>query len=776
MARPSEALTRLSAPPGSNDAATATPDGEARGTSTFDYAREILITRISIGLTFLAWAMATQETFAILWGRIQSGSLGATVAQIIFIAIINLLIYGNFVYQFTRLGYLKRRAAHRPASRQEIEAAYDREASPLTILVPSYKEEFDVVRGTLLSAALQDYPNRRVVLLIDDPHNPTDPADKAALNATRQLPLLLQGVFDAAAAEFKDALRDHLARRAGGNANPLAETARAARLYREAATWFERHAADFPIADPAGAVLLEKVLGNCRELHIRRARELEQCATAGGASDARLLREYRRLASLFQVELTSFERKRYVNLSHEPNKAMNLNSYIALMGKNWSEVARHDGIHLEPADDAQNAFHIPHSDYLITLDADSLLVPDYALRLVDFMSRPENARVAVAQTPYSALPGATGELERIAGATTDIQYIIHQGFTQHRATFWVGANALLRTRALDDIRTVTMERGFPVAKYIQDRTVIEDTESSIDLVDRGWQLYNYPERLAYSATPPDFGSLLIQRRRWANGGLIILPKLVRYLLRGPVSAARIAEGFFRCHYLGSIAAVNIGLLIVLAFPFEHSVESAWLPLTALPYFFLYGRDLVYAGYRWTDLLRVYALNLLLIPINLGGVFKSIEQAITGRQIPFGRTPKVTGRTAAPPLYIVAEYALLSLGLFGGIVDAAHGRWGHALFSLANSAMLAYAIAQFIGFAESREDLVLGLQKKVQPQTTAALQPSYAYALEQPAPAELNLWAPAWALPKSGGQHARMQAVPESNDGRYLDQQAERQAA
>jgi hypothetical protein len=51
---------------------------------------------------------------------------------------------------------------------------------------------------------------------------------------------------------------------------------------------------------------------------------------------------------------------------------------------------------------------------------------------------------------------------------------------------------------------------------IADRTIIEDTESSIDLIVRGWSLYNYPSRLAYSATPADFGSLLIQRRRWAT--------------------------------------------------------------------------------------------------------------------------------------------------------------------------------------------------------------------------------------------------------------------
>src|SRR5262249_13930593 len=153
-----------------------------------------------------------------------------------------------------------------------------------------------------------------------------------------------------------------------------------------------------------------------------------------------------------------------------------------------------------------------------------LLASGYALRLVHEMRRPGRERVAVAQTPYTAVPGAPGPLERIAGATTDVQYVIHQGFTRHGATFWVGANAVLRRSAIADLRSTRHERGFEVPCFIQDRTPIEDTESTVDLMARGWALYNHPERLAYSATPADFGALLIQRRRWANGGLIILPK------------------------------------------------------------------------------------------------------------------------------------------------------------------------------------------------------------------------------------------------------------
>ena len=64
---------------------------------------------------------------------------------------------------------------------------------------------------------------------------------------------------------------------------------------------------------------------------------------------------------------------------------------------------------------------------------------------------PSTPASRVAQTPYSSYPGSATRLERIAGATTDLQHIVHQGMTHYDATFWVGANAILRKRALEDI-------------------------------------------------------------------------------------------------------------------------------------------------------------------------------------------------------------------------------------------------------------------------------------------------------------------------------------
>jgi cellulose synthase/poly-beta-1,6-N-acetylglucosamine synthase-like glycosyltransferase len=233
---------------------------------------------------------------------------------------------------------------------------------------------------------------------------------------------------------------------------------------------------------------------------------------------------YHRLVWIFEAKVSVFERKKYISLSHESNKAMNLNSYIGLMGGSYRPEETPAGTILVPVKKASKEdITIRDTEFLLTLDADSILLREYCLRLVYFLQQPDNERVAVTQTPYSSFQGAPSPIERLAGATTDVQHILHQGMTQYGATFWVGANAVIRKKALEDIAEKEYVGGFEVKRFIQDRTVIEDTESSIDLAVHGWKLINYPEKLSYSATPPDFGSLVVQRRRWANGGLLILP-------------------------------------------------------------------------------------------------------------------------------------------------------------------------------------------------------------------------------------------------------------
>ena len=667
--------------------------------------REILLTRALIGMTLVASVLLAGDVFGILLERLRSGNTWGAFEQSTFVGIVSVLIYGILIYLFARLGHLRRRESHQPTARAELETVFDTQAPALAILVPSYREEIHVVRQTLLSAALQEYPNRRVVLLIDDPIRPSDSKAAAALASARRLPTELNALFEKPARRFTEAMTSFIERERSTQLDLREETQQLAELHAEAAAWLEEQAVQHSGTDHTDRLFVELVLRGPARAHLAASIAFEEAASQDALpSGAQLRRGHQRLASLFRVEITSFERKRYVNLSHEPNKAMNLNTYIGLLGGSHRVVSRADGLHLERCGYEEAHFNVPGAEYLITLDADSLLAPDYALRLGHIMTRPGNERVAVVQTPYSAIPGAPSMLERVAGATTDIQYIVHQGFTRHHATYWVGANAMLRRAALEDIRTIEQERGFEVVRFIQDRTVIEDTESSIDLIERGWTLYNYPERLAYSATPPDFGALLIQRRRWANGGLLILPKLARYIVRRPWRPRELAEALMRVHYLVSIAGVNLGLLFLLAYPFEVPAHQIWIPLASLPYYFLYSRDLVQAGYRSADLLRVYALNLLLLPVNLAGVFSSLQQAVTGKRVAFGRTPKVECRTAAAPFYVISQYALLALLAVNLGLDLWSERFVHAAFIVFNGGMLVYAVVRLMGVRESLEDL------------------------------------------------------------------------
>lgn len=694
-------------------------------------SKEVIITRTAIGITLAGGVMSMWTLFSLLVNHASSGSIWNTVVQGCYILFAGFIIFSGLVYQFARLGHLKRLMKHRQPSQDELDIlALGRMTPQVAFLIPSYKEEKRVIQQSLLSAALQEYPDRRVVLLIDDPPDSRSLSDMASLAIARRLPLEIQQMLETEAKKYHQALTAFLDRRAKGDVDDLAgERATLAHLYEQVARWYENAASLFEVTDHTDGLFVDKIF-------LERSRRYFEIAGKVRSSPDylntdSLAREYERLDSLFRVELTYFERKRYVNLSHESNKAMNLNSYIGLMGRSFREIAREDGVHLEPASPSKEALNVPDADYVITLDADSLLLPEYALKLIHVMEQPENERIAVVQTPYSAIPNPASIVERIAGATTDIQCLIHQGFTHFGATYWVGANAVLRKAALADICVVDNERGFPVVKYIQDRTVIEDTESTIDMVARGWKLYNYPERLSYTATPPDFGSLLIQRRRWSNGGLIILPKLLRYLLSNPFRSNRLGEGLMRINYLTSIAVVNLGLLLMLVYPFQDGMQSFLLPLASLPYFYLYRRDMIIIGYRASDFFRVYALNLMLLPVNLAGVLKSLQQAICGHKVPFGRTPKVQGRTSVPPFYLLALYGLLLLSISAFIMDILHGRYSHSVFCLINSGFFLYVVVRYIGLKDALEDVVSN---------------SFLRSLK-------GRWRPVWSNPATGTLHA-----------------------
>ena len=622
---------------------------------------------------------------------------------VFYVLLMSLLTFSALMYLMARQGAMYRSRVHQRAPRADLEKHFADIDPSITVLIPSYAEEPSVVRSTVISAALQEFPNIRIVLLIDDPPQPKDEHARVILEGCRALPEQINTWLAEPAAMFTGPT---VRRRGNASAD---EVLMVADEYDLAAGWLRAQQDTYPADTSTDEFMVSEVFGGLAVDFEAIAAALRMAVTeAAAVKKNRLYQLQQRLQRTFSAEVTSFERKRYISLSHEANKAMNLNAYLGLMGRSFAVDDSPKGVILTEFSQDPDLV-VPDSDYLLTLDADSVLLRDYCLRLVYCLEQPGNERIAVIQTPYSAFRGARTRLERMAGATTDIQHLVHQGLTYFGATFWVGANAVIRKSALDDIVEVDYENGRQVRRYIQDRTVIEDTESSIDLVANDWTLYNYDERLSYSATPADFGSLVIQRGRWANGGLLIIPKFWKYIRTRKKQGNRVSKGeiTLRFNYMASIAWASVGLLALLVLPFDSRLLSPVIFLAALPYFLALASDFHRLGYKRTDVFRMYGFNLILLPVNLAGCFKSLQQAATKAKIPFARTPKVNDRTAAPATYVLAAVAIAAFSFYTFTRQWVLGNTTNAMFAAANGVLTTYAIVAYIGVRNSIVDIALG---------------------------------------------------------------------
>ncbi|MHB1571936.1 MAG: glycosyltransferase family 2 protein, partial [Solirubrobacteraceae bacterium] len=663
--------------------------------------------RTAVVVTVAAWIALL---FTVINSQVINAGPGhASIVQtVLFLIVVSLLAASATAYLVARLGFYYRARRHRRVPRAMLDEHFAVRQPSLTALIPSYQEEPHVIRMTLLSAALQEYPDMRVVLLIDDPPDPRYAKPYRLLSDARALPGEIQELLSEPRARFDEALARFEATVDIDGATREDDIRLLAENYEYASVWVEALIDGYGAADHNERFFATHVLGQ-----LAADLALTAAALRGALAEDpsrlpidRLEHLYRRLAWTFRAQLSSFERKRYVSLSLEPNKAMNLNCYIGLMGGSYLDIETPAGRTLVDAGDADPDLVVPESDYVLTLDADSVIMPEYCLRLVYLMDQSEHRQVAVAQSPYSAFPGAATRLERIAGATTDLQHIVHQGMTFYDASFWVGANAVLRKAALDEIAETEYIGGWPIHRYIQDRTVIEDTESTIDMVAHGWSLYNYPERLAYSATPPDFGSLCIQRHRWANGGLLIVPKLLRCVRRRRSRDERtgIAQLLLRLNYMASVFWSSLSVLFLMLFRFDGHLLTPLTYVVAVPYFVAMALDLRYCGYKTLDTLRIYGFNLLLLPVNLAGSLSSVVQALTGSKGRFIRTPKVRDRTVPAFVYVVLPYVLVGVSVYTFLGASQHRMWADTAFAAINAVLASYAIIAFIGVRTSLVDI------------------------------------------------------------------------
>lgn len=627
-------------------------------TGSWRPGREVLLGLVSIVFTIVCYVVLLYDQSARFTQQFLERELGGTTQVIVLTLIIFGFGYAIIVYHVTRLAYFWR--LRKSAKRNELTSVAVLEPASVTILIPSYCEEVGVVWQTMMSAALLDYPDRQIVLLLDNPPNPRGSHPRRLLMESRVQAGLIHALFAPISERFVSETEKLRERSSEANADFESLFRRVGELYEEAAHFLESIAArivDGEFGGPDNHIrrfFIDNILVTPARAHRDHSRSLLEGPRDLKTLDAQL----HRLSTMFQFEVDVFERKKFVNLTHAPNKASNLNAYLGLMGGRFNiEADGNDYQLVTAASDVAADFSPRDAEFVVVLDADSFMHPDYLKKTIAVMQAPHNEKVAIAQTPYKAIPGSPSLLERTAGASTDVHFCVAEGMSILHAGSWVGATALVRKAALHDIAEVGEERGFHFPVFIPDKILIEDAHATVRLALRGWRVQHLPEHLNWSATPGDFGALVIQRRRWANGGLLIVPALMQLLRSAPRNKSTFIEGFLRIYHLLAASITAFGGLAILILPFDVTFASAWVGLALLPYLYLHGRDLTRMGYEWFDLFRIFALNIVLLPVVLGGVIKSMEQIFLGTKTPFARTPKIAHRTAVPVVYLLAPLAL-----------------------------------------------------------------------------------------------------------------------
>ena len=155
--------------------------------SQWHSAREWRITICCVFGTLIFGGFTLIDQLPILFEECVQGDWSGGIGHFFYLLTTALLIYGGVVYQITRAFYIRRRSKTFKQLRQPVEAT-SRNIADVTVLVPSFKEEYNTIYQTLMSAVFQEFVTKRLVLLIDNPPNTADPEELKLLQRARGIP------------------------------------------------------------------------------------------------------------------------------------------------------------------------------------------------------------------------------------------------------------------------------------------------------------------------------------------------------------------------------------------------------------------------------------------------------------------------------------------------------------------------------------------------------------------------------------------------------------
>jgi cellulose synthase/poly-beta-1,6-N-acetylglucosamine synthase-like glycosyltransferase len=363
-----------------------------------------------------------------------------------------------------------------------------------------------------------------------------------------------------------------------------------------------------------------------------------------------------------------------------------------------SYLARTERIHAK-AGNLNHAMKHSTADFIVTLDADHVPLPEMIERLLGFFENPKVAIVQVNQDFYNldSFQHTTNWEDRAAWQQQELFFnVIQPGKDALGAAMYCGSPAMLRRTALEEIGGFATE------------TVTEDMHTGLRLQKRGWEVVYYNRTLARGLAPQTFEAYRTQWHRWGLGAMQVFRLERPFTCRGLTLGQRLA--YLSSFYFYWTSVQKLFFLLVPAF----CVASGIFPLLTGPGQYLeYFVPALVLNLVATIALQGGVVGFLLTErynlIKLGSMLQSLT-GLVKKKAQFRVTPKsksaaATARQVLPYLVLVA---LLGMALIGGGIRILNAKVPNEVWAYAVTAAFAlcflYLLVPVVLLAFKRREL------------------------------------------------------------------------
>jgi cellulose synthase (UDP-forming) len=310
-------------------------------------------------------------------------------------------------------------------------------------------------------------------------------------------------------------------------------------------------------------------------------------------------------------------------------------------------VVRANRGELRKAGNLINAFEMSDGDFIVVLDADFAVRPDFLSETMPYMADPNVGVVQTAQF-FDIHNPSFSYIQRFSGTLQEIFFrFIQPARDRHRAAICAGTNLVYRRSAV--------EKAGGFARV----PIGEDVHSGVKLWWAGYETRYVPLCLAKGVAPADFASLANQQTRWCRSSMLLM--LDKHFREAPFTwKQRVAFWAAFLYYMSSAALLLTGPFPTLAmmwfFPrqvFPHNYLVI-LPSVAAT---LFAFPMLSTGWRPT----IYRVCIINSCCHLYAIWHAIRGRVadwvpTGASRGQDLVPTVVGRILLT--WIVAEQTLL----------------------------------------------------------------------------------------------------------------------